>query len=153
MGKLLDFAETWFQRVWTEEDGNAIDELFVIKGPAKGLGSVIRKNNEDFQDPDLMGPEEFKQFHKSLLSLISNVEVRVLRSMEDDNWIFALCELSALKKGTDQKVKMTGTVVCRIVDGQINEAYNHWDFMSIFEHLGQLPENTFGQCLSGKCVG
>lgn len=41
----------------------------------------------------------------------------------------------------------------RIVDGRIVEAYNHFDFLGLFEQLGLLPAGAFGRCLCGEGIG
>ena len=42
-----EVLETWFRRVWKEEDAAAIDEMFV-GGDVKGLGKQTGMTPEDF---------------------------------------------------------------------------------------------------------
>ncbi|MFY9558504.1 MAG: hypothetical protein WAV47_27720 [Blastocatellia bacterium] len=35
-----EVMETWFRRVWTEENPKAIEELFVPDGQARGLAQM-----------------------------------------------------------------------------------------------------------------
>ena len=65
------FVEGWFQRVWTEENPGAIDELFHPDGNAKGLGGK-----------PLVGVDGFKQFHCALCALITDIHFTVLRCLE-----------------------------------------------------------------------
>ena len=53
-----DVMESWFHRVWTQEDVTAIDELLVPDGQVEGLGANA-----------LIGPDDFKKFHSALLRL------------------------------------------------------------------------------------
>ena len=48
-----EIIETWFRRVWNEEDTKAIDELFVVDGEVRGLG-----------ENSLIGPMDFKIFSR-----------------------------------------------------------------------------------------
>ena len=66
--------ETWFQRVWKEEDAHAIDELFVVDGKARGLG-----------DNTLIGPKDFKIFHATLCNLLSDITITVDKSLEEED--------------------------------------------------------------------
>ena len=47
---------------------------------------------------------------------------------------------------------MTGSVLVRMKGGQLAEAYNHWDFMGLYQQLGLLPDDAFERCLSGDQV-
>ena len=137
----LEVIETWFQRVWKEEDATAIDELFVPDGKAMGLGANV-----------LIGPEGFKQFHARLLGIVSGVEVSVDKVIHSGDWSAAVCTLRAKARTNGRPVVMTGSVMVRIVDGKILEAYNHWDFLGLFSQLELLPAGSFETALSGAKV-
>ena len=137
----LEVLQTWMSRVWKEKDTTAIDEMFLPDGTAEGLGEKM------------IGPEDFKMFHQQLLSLIDNVEVQVLKHFQDGTWSCALCQLDCTNKSDDsQKLQITGTVLARIENDCIVEAYNHFDFISLFEQLSLLPDGTFAKCLEGTGV-
>lgn len=153
MADKKEIMETWFQRVWADEDPEAIEEMFIDEGTARGLGTYVTEGQGSFLDHELIGPKGFKEFHKALLGLVGDVKIEITKSMEQGDWLAVLCVFKAKKRGTDQKVQTTGTVFIKITDGKLIEAYNHFDFMSLFGQLGQLPENTFGECLCGKTIG
>lgn len=137
----IECIETWFQRVWVEEDASAIDELFVVDGLAHGLG-----------DQPLEGPEGFKLFHTALLELVSDVQIEFVHSFEQGDWISYLGVFRAISKETGEPVAMNGGATCRIVDGKIVEAYNNWDFISLFIGLGLAPTDTFARAMSGQSI-
>jgi len=137
----LEVMETWFQRVWKEEDTSAIDELFVPDGRAMGLGANV-----------LIGPEGFKQFHARLLGIISSVQVSVDKVIHSDDWSAAVCTLRATSRANGRPAVMTGSVMVRIADGKIMEAYNHWDFLGLFTQLELLPSGSFETALGGAKV-
>jgi hypothetical protein len=141
MSKSVEFAETWFNRVWACEDASAIDELFVPDGEARGLGANV-----------LVGPEGFKQFHSALLKLLSDVVITIDKSIESDDWMSAICTLKARSRESGADVGMTGSVMFRLVDGRMTEAYNHWDFMGLFGQMGLFPGDGFEQALNGQRV-
>ncbi len=130
--------EVWLQRVWVEQDVNAIEEMFVATGRARGLGAQT-----------LFGPEDFKIFHHSLSSLLINFKFSIDHFIEQGDWISALVTMDADSSKDNQSINITGNIFGIIKDGQIQEAYNHFDFMGLFSQLGLLPSNCFEQGLSG----
>lgn len=136
-----ELLETWFRRVWKEEDVDAIDEMFPFPGEAKGLGAQ-----------SLIGPEDFKQFHGALCTLLSDIDICIDKCIEEGVWTSALCTLHATSKNDGSQVKITGTVFGRIEDGKIQEAYNHWDFLELWSQMGYLPSDSFEKGLKGQQV-
>lgn len=139
MSEKLEVLETWFRRVWEEEDESAIDEMFKPGAQAKGLG-----------DKPLEGPEDFKMFHRNLLRLLCDVKLEVTESMESGDKLCAICIFRAKSRNGENPLEMTGSVYVTISGGKITHAYNHFDFISLYEGLGLLPENTFASCLTGN---
>lgn len=131
---------TWFQRVWKEEEAAAIDE-FYLGGEVVGLGAQI-----------LLTPDEFKEFHTAMLALLSDVEIHIDKCLCDGPWISALCSINARSRASGQPIRLGGTVWGRIEAGLIKEAYNHFDFLSLWEQLGLVPEGAFAQGLQGKTI-
>ncbi|MCH7816990.1 MAG: ester cyclase [Proteobacteria bacterium] len=135
-----EVLETWFRRVWKEQDQTAIEDMFPSMGEATGLGKHA-----------LIGPEDFKQFQAALIDLIPNIEITIDKSIEEGPWISAMCTLSGNSKA-GHAVSITGNATGRIENGKILEAYNHWDFMSLWGQLGLLPGDCFERGLRGEKV-
>lgn len=134
--------ETWFQRVWAEEDESAIYEMFVPKGKAGGLGQPT------------VGPDDFVQFHRALLALISDVRIVIDEWFEDGDNIAVRCTMTG-KKRNDPKtsIEMKGACFTTMGKGVLVDAENYFEFMGLFEQLGQLPANCFLKALSGQKFG
>jgi len=141
MSEARDVMETWFRRVWKEEDPVAIDDLFVPDGKARGLGANV-----------LIGPAGFRQFQSDLLALLSNVVITIDKLIESDDWSSMVCSLNANDRRTGKPVMITGSVMVRIRNGNITEAYNHWDFLGLFGQLELLPAGSFEKALSGAKI-
>lgn len=133
--------QNWFQRVWTEEDQNAIDEIFPSPGKARGLGAQT-----------LIGPEDFKQFQSALCRLLSDIHISIDKCVEEGEWTCALCTFRAISKSDGSQITVTGTVYGRIKDGKIKEAYNHFDFLGLWSQLGYLPPDSFEKGLQGEKI-
>lgn len=141
MSTSREVMETWFRRVWTEEDPTAIEELFIPDGEARGLGANV-----------LIGPHGFKQFHSALRGLLRDFAITIDKGVEAGDWISAVCTLRAKSRQSGAPIEITGSVMVRIADGKLTEAYNHWDFLGMFSQLGLLPVETFERALGGEKI-
>jgi len=138
----LDVVKTWFQRVYTDEDLSAVDEMLEPRTEALGLA-----------EHPLMGPEDFKGFVSGFLALLGNVRIAIDKSMEDGEWIHVLITVTGNGRKSDKMVRFPAQILVRIVDGKLVEGHNSVDFLSMFEQLGLLPDNAFATCFSGKPIG
>ena len=139
MDEGLKTIETWFERVWANEEENAIQEMLIPDTKAMGLGTAPK-----------VGPNEFVAFHRSFLKMMSDVRVVVERYMRDGDWYSTMVTLHAKRRDTGQAVSTTGHILFRISGNTIPQAYNHFDFMGLFEQLDLLPPNTMDRCFSGE---
>ena len=138
MSEKLALMETWMQRVWSDQEVAAIDELFVDTGRARGLAKQT-----------LVGPKDFKVFHHAMINLLEDFKISIDHHIEQGDWISALITIEARSKTNQQPVSFTGHVHVEISQGQIQQAYNHIDFLGLFCQLGLLPNDCFEQGLSG----
>lgn len=130
--------ETWFNRVWTQQDIQAIYEMFPA-GTAEGLGAQT-----------ITTPDQLVQFQQKMTQLLEDISVEVDKFVEMGDWIGALCTLKAQAIKTKTSVVITGSVFVRVDEKTILEAYNHWDFPALWEQLGLLPEGSFFGFLEGR---
>jgi ketosteroid isomerase-like protein len=137
---MLATLETWARRVWVERDLSAVDELRSPDARSHGLGMQT-----------LLGPEQFKAFHRSLCTLLHDTNLVIDHHMQKDDWLVTLCTFTG-RAADGREVAMNGAIHVRIVDGKIVEAYNHFDFLGLFVQLGLLPPDTFSRCMNGEPV-
>ncbi len=133
-----EFIESWFQRVWFEEDFDAIDEMLLPSVHVEGL-----------RETPQVGPQEFRQFAEAFLGRIKDMRVGIAHYMESGDWASALVTISAACRATGKPVSTTGQVLVRIKNDVNVEAYNHIDFITLYEELGLMPHGTHSHCLSG----
>lgn len=137
-----EVIETWFERVWHKEDLSAIEEMMAPQTEIHGLGDI-----------PATGPEGFRPFAEALLQQIGDVHISIQKFMEDGDWSQALMTVTASCRNTGTPVRFSGQVMAKVQDNRIVSAYNHFDFMSMYEQLGMLPRDAMGQCLSGRSLG
>ena len=127
----------WFEEVWNSGRAEAIDEMFAEEGVAHGLA--------DESGAELRGPAHFKTFHSRFREAFPDIEVVVEDTVSEGDKVAARCTVRGRHQGdslgfkaTDSPVEFTGMSFVRISDGKIVEAWNNFDFMSMFQQLNVL---------------
>lgn len=127
----------WFEEVWNKGRAEAIDEMFAEEGVAHGLA--------DETGAPLRGPANFREFHGRFRGAFPEVEVVVEDTVSEGDKVAARCTVRGRHRGdtlgfkaTDSPVEFTGMTFARVRDGKIVEAWNNFDFMSMFRQLGAL---------------
>ena len=137
-----DLITSWFQRVWTEEDASAIDEMMTPDAIVRGMGNV-----------ESVGTESFRFFQQSLLRQIGDVQFTVHRTIEDGDWMAALWTLTATHRATGRPVRSSGTVFVEVRDGKFVGGYNHFDGLGLYADIGLLPQDIVPRLLQGTIMG
>ena len=128
----------WFEEVWNRGRAEAIDEMLDCDGVAHGL--------TDQSGNELCGPEGFKPFFESFRSAFPDIQVSVEDTVTEGDKIAARCIVRGTHRGegvgiapTGRPVEFTGMTIVRVRDGKIVEAWNNFDFMTMFQQLGVSP--------------
>ncbi|HEX3560447.1 MAG TPA: ester cyclase [Pyrinomonadaceae bacterium] len=131
------FIRRWFEEVWNKGREEAIDEMMGEECAANGL--------VDESGQPLRGPEEFKPFFRKFREGFPNVEVVVEDVIAEGDWVAARCSVRGHHRGdalgfaaTERPVEFTGMTIVRISQGKIVEAWNNFDFMTMYQQLGVL---------------
>lgn len=127
----------WFEEVWNKGREEAIDEMFGVDGIAHGL------SNESGQS--LRGAADFKPFFRKFRTAFPDIEVIVEDVVAEGEKAAARCTVRGRHQSdslgfaaTQRPMEITGMSLVRIRDGKIVEAWNNFDFMSMFQQLGAL---------------
>jgi steroid delta-isomerase-like uncharacterized protein len=127
----------WFEEVWNRGREEAIDELFDEGGVAHGLA--------DQSGAPLRGAAGFKPFFRRFREAFPELEVVVEETVSEGDKVAARCTVRGRHRGdtlgfraTDSPVEFTGMTIARVRGGKIVEAWNNFDFMSMFRQLGAL---------------
>ncbi len=136
-----NIIKDWYQRVWVDMDFSAVDDYFTPDTEAEGL-------LPDFA----IGANDFKVLVPMCRALVTNVEVSVDKVIEEGDWVSALTSTRAINPKTGLPLAAHGQLFCRFRDNQIVEAYNAFDFLSFFEHIGALPPQSLELGLTGQKI-
>jgi predicted ester cyclase len=137
------FVQKWYDEVWNKKNEEAIYEMFSAKGVAHGL--LDEDGNE------IVGPEKFSQFFKKFINSFPDIFVSVDDTFNEGEKTASRCTVSFTHSGeafqlsrekaiapTNKKTEFTGIAITIIRDGQIQEAWNNFDFLTMYMQLGLL---------------
>ena len=116
----------WFQEVWSNGNKNALDELLTQDVVAHGL----------YPDDRPQGIDSFKKFYEEFRSQLTNINVAVEDVIAQDDMEVALCSVTATDIATNKAVSFGGLCMAQIRDGKIAQAWNHYDFLKMYQQLG-----------------
>ena len=127
----------WFDEVWNKGREEAIDEMFAADGIAHGLGDESNKT--------MRGPVDYKPFFRTFRSAFPGIEVLVEDTIAEGDKVAARCRVRGKHESdslgfaaTGLPTEFTGITIVRIEGGKIVEAWNNFDFMTMFKQLGAL---------------
>ena len=126
---------TWFEEVWNQGREDAIDRLFAADGLVHGLpGSPLK------------GPGAFKGLFKTFRGAFPDMHITVERAITQGEMVVAHCRVTGTCQSADlgvaptgQCVDFYGVAIGRIVDGQLHEGWNCFDFLTMYQQLGAIP--------------
>lgn len=127
----------WFEEVWNKGNEDAIDEMFASEGIAHGLAEEPEKA--------MRGPRDYKPFYRKFRSAFPEIQVVVEDMVAEGDKVAARCRVRGKHQSdslgfaaTGRSTDFTGITIVRINEGKIVEAWNNFDFMSMFKQLGAL---------------
>ncbi|MEZ5286762.1 MAG: ester cyclase [Vicinamibacterales bacterium] len=127
---------SWFEEVWNEGRDEAIDRYLDTESVAYGLP----------QGP-MRGPAGFRPFYQSLRLVFPDIRVEVGRAITEGDRVALHCRVSATHTGapmmgvapTGKRVTFDGMVMALVEGGRCREAWNCFDFLSLYQQLGLAP--------------
>jgi len=128
-----ELVHRWFEEVWNKQSEEAIDQMFAPGGKSYG-----------FPQPDavLVGPEKFKEIHRSFISAFPDVHVTLRDTIcENDHvavtWVATMTHLgdSLGFAPTLQKVSLEGCSIVSVRDGQIQDGRNYMEMEGLIHRL------------------
>ncbi len=126
----------FFEEVWRQGKEETIDELYAVGGEAHGIGEQYKK-----------GPEEFKLIHRLIWQTCTNIRIDVGDMFAAGDRVAIRATFTMTHKATGKELQFSGGGFARIQGGQIVEAWNGWDFLSILQTLGSVPEDILEKTL------
>lgn len=118
----------WFEEVWNQNQEDSIDKLMTEETNTHGIVAP--------QHPG--GAQGFKIFYREFKEQFENIHFDVKDVVSQDDMECGLMEVTARHKETGKDVKFSGICMVKIKDGKIAEAWNHYDFLHLYQQLGHV---------------
>jgi steroid delta-isomerase-like uncharacterized protein len=127
-------AHEWFEQVWNQGDERTIDRLMAEGAIAHGLA--------DAAGGQVRGPAGFKPFFRMFREAFPDLHIVVEDTVVEGDKVVARCTVRGTHRGdnlgfaaTDKAVTFTGICIVRVLNGQIVEAWNNFDFGGMHSQL------------------
>lgn len=131
--------ERWFQRIWVDQDRDAVDDLATHDAVFRGL-----------EETTLSGRDEFKLYHRMILDLLDDFAIEIEQALEDGEWAAVRARLSCTYRRTGERHSTRLYAMAQFRDGLLVQGHNLIDAIEFFEQAGQLPPRTMDQLLLGQ---
>ena len=121
----------WFNEVWNAGREQAIYQLMAPNALIHGLGGEV-----------MIGPTQFVGYFRAIHGALRPIEVTVVRTIVDGEMVAAHCHVTARHAGpslgapSGRTVDFWGMTMSRVVDGQIVEGWNCFDFLTMYQQFG-----------------
>lgn len=130
-----ELVRRWFEEVWNKGRADAIGEMLDKDGIVHGL------SNETGEP--LRGADAFREFHRKFYDAFPNIVVTVDDTIAEGDQVAVRCTVRGQHTGdglgiaaTNKPILITGIAIARVKDGQIVEAWNNFDFLSLNQQIG-----------------
>lgn len=134
-----EILRNWYSEVWEKGNTDAIDQFFAAETLAEGLIPEMQ-----------VGADDFRDLVTAFRHVLGEITVELPKIIENGNWVSAILNVKTFRADNGAPLEVTGQVMARFKDNRMVEAYNHFDFISFFEELGQFPSDTLPVCMTGQ---
>ena len=121
----------WFTEVWNNLNAAAIDSMMIDDSIARGIGITGVPDNSHAK-----GAEGFKLFFKGFCSMYSDIRIDIEDVISQDDCEAARLVVRAVHRESNRPVHFTGICIIRKEDGRIAEAWNNFDFLTMYQQSG-----------------
>lgn len=123
---------TWFEEVWNQKREDTIDRIFAPTGVAYGLpGGPVQ------------GPANFRPIFHAFHGALPDIHIEILRAITQGELVWVHCRVTGTHTGdtlgfpaTGKSVDFEGVTIARIANGQFQEGWNVFDFLTMYQQLG-----------------
>ncbi|SFU17249.1 ester cyclase [Sedimentitalea nanhaiensis] len=134
-----DLLRKFYEDVWVKNNLDAIDLYFSANAEA---GGIIPEMS--------FGPDEFRELVFAVRNLLGEIDIDMPIVIENGEWAAGIIKARTSRADNGAPVEVTGQTMARFEGDKLVEAYNQFDYVSLFEQLGQLPPDTLPICMTGQ---
>lgn len=126
-------GKRWFEEVWNQKKGAAVPELLAADAVMHGISE---------SGEDVRGTEGFLALHAKLLSAFPDMEFTLHDCFGAGDKIVVRWTATMRHTGpglgieaTGAEIKLRGMGVARFANGKVQETWDNWDRMAMFEQI------------------
>ncbi|MGR3622489.1 ester cyclase [Pseudophaeobacter sp.] len=134
-----DLMHYWFDEVWGKGNLNVINEMFGPQATATGVVSSHSLPRADMHE-----------LVQAIRALAVDIKVEFSHTMEQGDWLAVRTLIYAKRADNGAPVTINGQLFVHFDGTQIVESFSLFDFVALFEQLGQMPPDTLPICLTGQ---
>ncbi|MCE7063900.1 ester cyclase [Dyadobacter sp. CY326] len=116
----------WFDQVWNKNDENAIGLLMTDHADFQGIETKSGTK----------GAPAFKLFFQDFTTQFHNIHIEVEEVISEGEMEAARTVITAKHAATGKDVVIPGLCMVKVESGQIAQAWNSYDFLSMHQQLG-----------------
>jgi steroid delta-isomerase-like uncharacterized protein len=131
--KNVALVRRWFEEVWNQKKGETIRELMAAECVAHGTSET---------GGDLHGPEGFLELHARLLEAFPDMHIEVQDAFGSGDMVAVRWVGTMHHRGnglgiaaSGAEVKIMGMGVARVVEGKVQETWDCWDKLGMFQQI------------------
>jgi len=133
--------QQWFEGLWNDNDESTIERLMHADAVVHGLGGPVTGK--------IVGPADFMTFYRTFRTTFPDIHIEIVHAVTEGDLTVAHCRVTGTHQGdglgmapTGRRVDFYGFALGRVREGRMVEAWNCFDFLSLYQQLGvpmQLP--------------
>lgn len=130
----MTLLHRWFEQVWNEGRESAIEEMLYQEVDGHGLEAVA--------GGQVNSMESFRLYYRQMRSALSDIHVAVEEVVTEGDLSVARCMVTAKHTGDGlgktpkgNPIKFSGMTMARIKEGKIAEAWNNFDFYTMYQQM------------------
>lgn len=131
-----EVLQGWFDGLWNQGDQSTIDRLAASGILAHGLGPA-----------DVVGREPFRQFYRSFRAAFPAVTVSFDDLVEAGDRATGLLSVDLTAADGSGPFRISGSCTVRVVNDQIVEGWNYFDFLSLATQMGAVPADALERAM------
>ncbi|HEV2195157.1 MAG TPA: ester cyclase [Candidatus Acidoferrum sp.] len=126
-------GKRWFEEVWNQRKSKSVTELLAADAVMHGISE---------SGEDVRGPEGFLALHAKLLSAFPDMQFTLHDCFGSGDKIVVRWTATMRHTGpglgiaaTGAEIKLRGMGIARISGGKVQETWDNWDRMAMFEQI------------------
>jgi limonene-1,2-epoxide hydrolase len=133
--------QAWFENLWSRAIESTIDELLAPDAVVHGLGAEA-----------VVGRAQFHEFYRQFRAAFPTVRVTIERVLESGDHATAHARVEVTTQDGRGPLPFIGSCTIRVLDDQIVEGWNYFDFLTLLVHLGAVPADAMPRALAAAAA-